>query len=109
MMQPLRRIEQRIQRIERTYKGHKYLAIFDPKERQGIASKFGENPTIAQLSKEELIVQKFRNTRFNFEIYTNSTNRATYLKIRQAEDQTNIMETQTWEYFRNRTPNLPLI
>lgn len=69
------------------YKGHKYLSIFSPEERQGIASKFGENP---DLSKEEIIVQRFWNTRFKFEVYTNSTNKATYstsnsawLKIKQ--------------------------
>ncbi|RIB19498.1 hypothetical protein C2G38_2181687 [Gigaspora rosea] len=50
---PLRRIEHKIQTIEKSYKGFKYLSIFNKAERKIIAQKFGENPTIAELSKDD--------------------------------------------------------
>src|SRR5260364_266258 len=34
IVQPLRKIEQKIQRIEKIYKRHKYLSILKPKERK---------------------------------------------------------------------------
>ncbi|CAG8835723.1 32135_t:CDS:1, partial [Racocetra persica] len=59
IIRPLWRIEHKIQTIEKSYKGLKYLSIFDKSKRKIIAQKFGENPTIADLSKEDAILQKF--------------------------------------------------
>src|SRR6185437_1678460 len=55
IIRPLRRIEHKIQTIEKSYKGFKYLSIFEKSERKTIAQKFGENPTIADLSEENTI------------------------------------------------------
>ncbi|RIB02202.1 hypothetical protein C2G38_2228473 [Gigaspora rosea] len=63
-IRPLRRIEHKIQTIEKSYKGFKYLSIFNKAERKIIAQKFGENPTIAELSQDNTILHKFRNTIF---------------------------------------------
>ncbi|RIB04800.1 hypothetical protein C2G38_2221360 [Gigaspora rosea] len=112
-IRPLRRIEHKIQIIEKSYKGFKYLAIFDKIERKIIAQKFGENPTIAELSKDNTILHKFRNTIFEFEIHKSSTNKLTYLKLRLSKDQTQINGTtngkQTWEFFHKNYSKLPLI
>ncbi|RIB27291.1 hypothetical protein C2G38_2160878 [Gigaspora rosea] len=78
----LRRIEHKIQSIEKLYKGYKYLSIFEKSERRTIARKFSEDPTIADLSKENTILTKFWNTRFKFELFKNSTNKLAYLKLR---------------------------
>ncbi|RIB11761.1 hypothetical protein C2G38_2202614 [Gigaspora rosea] len=90
-IRPLRRIENKIQIIEKSYKGFKYLSIFDKIERKIIAQKFGENPTIAELSKDNTILHKFQNTK----------------------DQTQINGTtngkQTWEFFHKNYSKLPLI
>src|SRR6185312_13110753 len=56
IIRPLRRIEHKIQTVEKSYKGFKYLSIFEKSERKTIARKFGENPTIADLSKEDAIL-----------------------------------------------------
>ncbi|RIB29361.1 hypothetical protein C2G38_2136903 [Gigaspora rosea] len=112
-IRPLRRIEHKIQTIEKSYKGFKYLSIFDKIERKIIAQKFGENPTIAELSKENTILHKFRDTIFEFEIHKSSTNKLTYLKLRLSKDQTQINGTtngkQTWEFFHKNYSKLPLI
>ncbi|RIB27328.1 hypothetical protein C2G38_2160807 [Gigaspora rosea] len=112
-IRPLRRIEHKIQTIEKSYKGLKYLSIFDKAERKIIAQKFGENPTIAELSKDDTILHKFRNTIFEFEIHKCSTNKLTYLKLRLSKDltQTNGITygKQTWEFFNKNYSKLPLI
>ncbi|RIB08594.1 hypothetical protein C2G38_2146977 [Gigaspora rosea] len=89
-IRPLRRIEHKIQTIEKSYKGFKYLSIFNKAERKIIAQKFGENPTIAELSQDNTILHKFQNTIFEFEIHKSSTNKLTYLKLRLPKDQTQI-------------------
>ncbi|RIB08931.1 hypothetical protein C2G38_2210287 [Gigaspora rosea] len=112
-IRPLRRIEHKIQTIKKSYKGFKYLAIFDKIERKIIAQKFGENPTITELSKDNTILYKFQNTIFEFEIHKSSTNKLTYLKLRLSKDQTQINGTtngkQTWEFFHKNYSKLPLI
>ncbi|RIB23950.1 hypothetical protein C2G38_2287181 [Gigaspora rosea] len=112
-IRPLRRIEHKIQTIEKSYKGLKYLSIFDKAERKIIAQKFGENPTIAELSKDDTILHKFRNTIFEFEIHRSSTNKLTYLKLRLSKDQTQTngitYGKQTWEFFHKNYSKLPLI
>ncbi|RIB31002.1 hypothetical protein C2G38_2035 [Gigaspora rosea] len=112
-IRPLRRIEHKIQTIEKSYKGFKYLSIFNKAERKILAQKFGENPTIAELSQENTILHKFRNTIFEFEIHKSSTNKLTYLKLRLSKDQTQINGTtngkQTWEFFQKNYSKLPLI
>ncbi|RIB08848.1 hypothetical protein C2G38_2269818 [Gigaspora rosea] len=92
-IRPLRRIEHKIQTIEKSYKGFKYLSIFNKAERKIIAQKFGENPTIAELSQDNTILHKFRDTIFEFEIHKSSTNKLTYLKLRLSKDQTQINGT----------------
>ncbi|RIB01305.1 hypothetical protein C2G38_2231268 [Gigaspora rosea] len=92
-IRPLRRIEHKIQTIEKSYKGFKYLSIFNKTERKIIAQKFRENPTIAELSQDNTILYKFRNTIFEFEIHKSSTNKLTYLKLRLSKDQTQINGT----------------
>ncbi|RIB03607.1 hypothetical protein C2G38_2224572, partial [Gigaspora rosea] len=112
-IRPLRRIEHKIQTIEKSYNGLKYLSIFDKAERKIIAQKFGENPTIAELSKDDTILHKFRNTIFEFEIHKSSTNKLTYLKLRLSKDQTQTngitYGKQTWEFFHKNYSKLPLI
>ncbi|RIB11048.1 hypothetical protein C2G38_2204465 [Gigaspora rosea] len=77
LIRPLKRIEHKIQTIEKSYKGFKYLSIFDKTERKTIAQRFGENPTILELSKDNTIPHKFQNTIFEFEIHKSSTNKLT--------------------------------
>ncbi|RIB07144.1 hypothetical protein C2G38_2215310 [Gigaspora rosea] len=89
-IRPLRRIEHKIQTIEKSYKGFKYLSIFNKAERKIIAQKFRENPTIAELSQDNTILHKFRDTIFEFEIHKSSTNKLKYLKLRLSKDQTQI-------------------
>ncbi|RIB14929.1 hypothetical protein C2G38_2193705 [Gigaspora rosea] len=112
-VRPLRRIEHKIQTIEKSYKGFKYLSIFNKEERKIIAQKFGENPTIAELFQDNTILYKFQNTIFEFEIHKSSTNKLTYLKLRLSKDQTQINGTinskQTWEFFQKNYSKLPLI
>ena len=109
IIRPLQRIEHKIQTIEKSYKGFKYLSIFEKSERKTIAQKFGENPTIADLSEENTILLKFWNTRFEFEILKNSTNKLTYLKLCLSKNQTQITSTQTWEFFQKNYSKLSLI
>ncbi|RIB18340.1 hypothetical protein C2G38_2184875, partial [Gigaspora rosea] len=98
---------------KKSYKGLKYLSIFDKVERKIIAQKFGENPTIAELSKDDTILYKFQNTGFEFEIHKSSTNKLTYLKLRLSKDQTQTNDItygkQTWEFFHKNYSKLPLI
>src|SRR6185437_13344000 len=108
-IRPLRRIEHEIQTIEKSYKGLKYLSIFDKPERKIMAQKFGENPTIADLSKENTILHKFQITRFEFEILKSSTNKLMYLKLHLSKNQAQIASTQTWEFFQKNYSKLPLI
>ena len=113
LIRPLRRIEHKIQTIEKSYKGFKYLSIFDKTERKIIAQRFGENPTILELSEDNTIPHRFQNTIFEFEIHKSSTNKLTYLKLRPSKDQTQINGTtkgkQTWEFFHKNYSKLPLI
>ncbi|RIB25658.1 hypothetical protein C2G38_2030877 [Gigaspora rosea] len=113
LIRPLRRIEHKIQTIEKSYKGFKYLSIFDKTERKIIAQRFGENPTILELSKDNTILHKFQNTIFDFEIHKSSTNKLTYLKLRLSKDQTQINGTtngkQIWKFFHKNYSKLPLI
>ncbi|RIB08583.1 hypothetical protein C2G38_2211321 [Gigaspora rosea] len=112
-IRPLRRIEHKIQTIEKLYKEFKYLAIFNKIERRIIAQKFRENLTIAELSEDNTILHKFRNTIFEFEIHKNSTNKLTYLKLHLSKDQTQINGTtngkQTLEFFQKNYSKLTLI
>ncbi|RIB21057.1 hypothetical protein C2G38_2177672 [Gigaspora rosea] len=107
----LRRIEHKIQTIEKSYKGFRYLSIFDKIERKIIAQKFGENPAIAELSKDNIILHKFWNTIFEFEIHKSSTNKLMYLKLRLSKNQTQVKGTtngkQTWEFSIRIIRNYP--
>src|SRR6185437_5837585 len=65
IIRPLRRIEHKIQTIEKSYKGLKYLSIFNKSERKIIAQKFGENPKKADLSKEMRYYKNFGTQNLN--------------------------------------------